>query len=613
MFTSVKIFHVVLSVVSFPLQRKKFYSTKFEPPKKESKDRKLSDGIRKFLAQKEVEERREKVRKKQEYEELMANRSERDKNKIRKHLKVTKSANKSVLDDAVNKTDTAVTMQGPEQPDEDDYGYTSHEASALYKSLMDKYKTIPEDKKFSKSSLSGCKNADLMSTKDRVRAAILREREEEKLGRKRTHTSSLGDRDNDGASRSSSDLAPKHRSRSNLYDPKAEREAEERKREEERRQKMKARRPPPPVMDFQKLLKLAEEKQHQPIQIEVPQKPKEPERLLTSKEKKEMEAQKREMEERERRKNGLPPLSKSQTNNGSARKADAPPAMAPNGRIPKLNSTNTPVASNKVATAAAVPSRAAPSKAPPKLPSTNNNNGFRKPNTTPFKEPIRPVSSISSSKLATKPHSNGAMRTANSATTSSAMHGKQRPPVDAKTKSQSHDVPRNISKQSKPVDSRNVKAREFPPRDVVKSREFPPRDVVRAREFPPRDLIKSREFPPRDVQRGGHGSMKQKQSVASKRRILDDSDEDEYDSEMDDFIDDGDEELDYSSEIRKMFGYDKSRFRDDDDDCDDMESSFAQQQKEEFISKKAGLMEDLEDMRLEAEEKKRKAAKRRRH
>lgn len=35
--------------------------------------------------------------------------------------------------------------------------------------------------------------------------------------------------------------------------------------------------------------------------------------------------------------------------------------------------------------------------------------------------------------------------------------------------------------------------------------------------------------------------------------------ESDYDSEMDDFIDDGDEEADYSSEIKKIFGYDKSR------------------------------------------------------
>lgn len=36
--------------------------------------------------------------------------------------------------------------------------------------------------------------------------------------------------------------------------------------------------------------------------------------------------------------------------------------------------------------------------------------------------------------------------------------------------------------------------------------------------------------------------------------------ESDYDSEMDDFIDDGDAEGDYSSEIKKIFGYDKSRF-----------------------------------------------------
>jgi len=39
-------------------------------------------------------------------------------------------------------------------------------------------------------------------------------------------------------------------------------------------------------------------------------------------------------------------------------------------------------------------------------------------------------------------------------------------------------------------------------------------------------------------------------------RIIDD---DDYDSEMDDFIDDGDCEDDYSSHIKEIFGYDKSK------------------------------------------------------
>lgn len=33
----------------------------------------------------------------------------------------------------------------------------------------------------------------------------------------------------------------------------------------------------------------------------------------------------------------------------------------------------------------------------------------------------------------------------------------------------------------------------------------------------------------------------------------------EYDSEMDDFIDDGDENMDYSKHIKEIFGYDKSK------------------------------------------------------
>lgn len=43
-----------------------------------------------------------------------------------------------------------------------------------------------------------------------------------------------------------------------------------------------------------------------------------------------------------------------------------------------------------------------------------------------------------------------------------------------------------------------------------------------------------------------------------------------------------------------------------------MESSFAQVMREEYVSKKIGIMEDLEDMRQEALEKKMKAQKKKR-
>jgi len=43
---------------------------------------------------------------------------------------------------------------------------------------------------------------------------------------------------------------------------------------------------------------------------------------------------------------------------------------------------------------------------------------------------------------------------------------------------------------------------------------------------------------------------------------------------------------------------------DDDDEC--MESSFSQQLKEEFVSAKIGILEDLEDMEMEKRELARK-------
>lgn len=73
-------------------------------------------------------------------------------------------------------------------------------------------------------------------------------------------------------------------------------------------------------------------------------------------------------------------------------------------------------------------------------------------------------------------------------------------------------------------------------------------------------------------------------------RILDD--DEEYDSEMDDFIDDGpvgDYSNDYSKYISEIFGYDKSKYRAEDEDLDNMESTFAQQMREEVISTKIGI------------------------
>lgn len=130
-----------------------------------------------------------------------------------------------------------------------------------------------------------------------------------------------------------------------------------------------------------------------------------------------------------------------------------------------------------------------------------------------------------------------------------------------------------------------------------KTRAFPPADV-RTRQFPPPDLVKSRQFPPNDVRPDAS------QPQPGRKRhimVLQQDSSSEEDSDMDDFIDDDDAADDYSQHIKDIFGYDKSRYRHIDDGADDnMVSTFAQQMREEQISKKIGRMEDLEDMQAEA-------------
>lgn len=105
-----------------------------------------------------------------------------------------------------------------------------------------------------------------------------------------------------------------------------------------------------------------------------------------------------------------------------------------------------------------------------------------------------------------------------------------------------------------------------------------------------------------------------------KRRIESDEEEEEseYDEEMEGFItDEGSDleeaysqDMDYSKHIRQIFGYDKRKYKyESDRDIANMESNFAQQMKEEARSARLGLQEDLEDIKREEEELKRKMEK----
>ncbi|KAJ8390909.1 hypothetical protein AAFF_G00098290 [Aldrovandia affinis] len=89
-------------------------------------------------------------------------------------------------------------------------------------------------------------------------------------------------------------------------------------------------------------------------------------------------------------------------------------------------------------------------------------------------------------------------------------------------------------------------------------------------------------------------------------------DEEEYDSEMEDFIDDGGvDQNDISKHIREIFGYDRSKYKEESDYAlKFMESSWREQQKEEARSLKMAVLEDLEEERREEEELKQQTAKR---
>ncbi|XP_068595526.1 protein SPT2 homolog [Brachionichthys hirsutus] len=95
------------------------------------------------------------------------------------------------------------------------------------------------------------------------------------------------------------------------------------------------------------------------------------------------------------------------------------------------------------------------------------------------------------------------------------------------------------------------------------------------------------------------------------KRTYEDEDE-EYDSEMDDFIDDGAEEQEeISRHIKEIFGYDRTKYKNESEYAlKFMESSWKEMQKEEARSLKMAVQEDLEEEKREAEELKTTAKRR---
>lgn len=63
-------------------------------------------------------------------------------------------------------------LLGPSQPDEDDYGYVSQEASAFYNQLMNKYNNAPRQKPLFSGNRKGTIK-DIASTKVRKYVFVL--------------------------------------------------------------------------------------------------------------------------------------------------------------------------------------------------------------------------------------------------------------------------------------------------------------------------------------------------------------------------------------------------------------------------------------------------------
>ncbi|KAK6626017.1 hypothetical protein RUM43_006321 [Polyplax serrata] len=636
----------------------KCLQTKFKPPTKEQheKARLLSEGVQRFLAKKEEEEKRKQKEAERRKLELMALRAKDPKanKRIQTMLKRTKSANKSVMEDAVDTNNTADTLAGPSQPDEDDYGFVSETSSQLYNKLIQKMYSTPSNDvpKFAPSKKPS--GGNLSNTKERVKMALLKQEEEERSPTKRKRKSKRdGDDDDDDGD---NDISLSNSSSQGV--------------QEQNKEKPKVKRPMPPPVDFHELLKIAEQKQHEPIVFEPKvKKTQEPEVLMTKKQKLEHEKMQEWKRQRELR------LQNLENGGKSSPTVDQKKAIP---KIPKLNQSNP---EQKVITSQrkvnGVTDKSIGNKTSAKPPDKIPRNSIPQRTKETFEKGQKPKISADKRVLTQgldKKHkviddeTNQLIKERDEALQmlrekerlirerdeavrllkEKEQLIKERDEVmrklklleqSEKLKSVGKDTLKtgdtksvsslkktnsektngkssNVSKSgSTRPDSANAGAElnslqnksmtsssklgtkpgSKAPLEKTEARVFPPRDlkpVARSSNQVNRNIQRSKQFPPADVRR---------KAMASKRRIIES--DDEYDSELDDFIDDETNDMgadEVSKVISEIFRYDKnkySKYDDMDDEC--MESNYAQISKEEYFSTKCGLLEDLQDIQRE--------------
>ncbi|MPC18383.1 Protein SPT2 [Portunus trituberculatus] len=549
------------------------FSTKLSRPKKEARPGPKVEAVKAVIDKIVTDKQKEnEVARKKKENLLMLRAQDRKSNKrIKAMINMSKGASKSVLEDAKDIT----TAHGEEQCDEDDYGYESNMSQQIFSKLANRYANMPEDDKL---KFVRNKKGNIDDIKSRVINTLKKEEEDESGPRRRKRKRRGNEEDddfiNDGDEYDGTPLATPHSSKEskdsrgkvvnvNLTNYKSDKynnfkygndqgskDDPEKEHKKKAREKSKSKAAPPP-MSFEELLRVAQKK-HQETPIVPPKeemvrskdkdKKKDNDRPLTAKEKEEQEEERR---RKLRRMGKLPPEKKpSPPDAETDKQKKGEKGKGKGGEGGGNSSGGGGSGASKLKKALEAPQ--------PEPKATDRSKYFA----VPFSQ---------------KPRD----------TPAAPPPPKPRPPQNARPQGSSRPAP--PYREGKPQ-----KPAAPPTKDVRPNKPFKPPPPPKGRSGPPPGMHRRPQRPP---------------SPQGKMRIESDDEEEDYDSEMDDFIDDGEDEMDFSSEIKRMFGYDRNKYKDEDDDVDDMEASFSQMQKEERISAKIGLKEDLEDMKREEEEK----------
>ena len=487
----------------------------------------LNEGIKNFKAKQEADKKKklkEESEKKSNLLELRAG-NKQSSRAMNAMLKMAKSANKSVIDEATNYRDTSATLAGRNQCDNDDYGYESKASSSVYEKLMAKYESNAEDPmaKFARPKrpkplgerdepLRQRDPKDKKDRKDRKPDPKFQPFRKPEDSKPKTDSASQKPSTSSDSKKSGSSSSGQSGSSKAI-------------------KKVNNKLPPPP--SFADLMKMAQNKKGQPqnpVDLKIPKnKEGEFDRPMTTAQKEEFI---RERNSQLRKSGKLPPSTSK------------PPASSSSKPETKKSSSTSGDAKSS-------------SKSSPNQSSDQEIKGPCKENN--FRQPCLKKGGVPAKR-----------------------------------------------------DFHSVESRAFPGEVAVKKPPAAKRSFheVESRPFPGEAQPKSSKGSNRRDRSPSPLQMQRKKSGSSKsagNRI--ESDEyDSEDSEMDDFIDDTDSKIDVSSEIAKMFGYDRRKYRDDDEDDRSMENnSFSSMMKEEARSAKIGRQEDLEDMRREEEENRRRA------